>query len=187
MKWLAMAVVLVAAVWLLAGRAPEPSENLGAPEMAPKPIKGPETILDPVPVPQAGGDKSDEAATAAPSADDSLEPDTAGVINIGESMDPEDSSIWPRPEGNEVINIGEPMDPEDPSIWPRPEDNEVINIGEPMDPEDPSIWPRPEDSEVINIGEPMDPDDPSTWSQRESTEAINIGEPMDPDDPSTWP
>ena len=188
MKWLAMAVVLVAAVWLLAGRAPEPLENPGAAEMAPKPIKGPEPILDLVPAPQARGDKSDETPTTAPSADadDALAPDTDGVINIGEPMDPDDPSTWPQPENTEVINIGEPMDPDDPSTWPQRESTEVINIGEPMDPDDPSTWPQPENTEVINIGEPMDPDDPSTWPQRESTEVINIGEPMDPDDPSTW-
>ena len=142
MKWLAMAVLLVAAVWLLAGRAPEPSETPGASEMAPEPIKGPEPILDPMPVSQVGGDKSDEAATAAPStaADDSLELDTDSVINIGEPMDLDDPSTWPQPENTEVINIGEPMDPDDPSTWPEPENTEVINIGEPMDPDDPSTW-----------------------------------------------
>ena len=188
MKWLAMAVVLVAAVWLLAGRAPEPSENLGASDMASEPTKGPEPILDPVPASQAGGDESDETSTTAPStdADDSLEPDTDGVINIGEPMDPDDPSTWPQPENTEVINIGEPMDPDDPSTWPQPENTEVINIGEPMNPDDPSTWPQPENTEVINIGEPMDPDDPSTWPQPENTEVINIGEPMDPDNPSTW-
>lgn len=92
MKWLAMAVVSLAAVWLLAGRAPEPSENLGASEMVPEPMRGLESNLDPV--------KSDETITAAPStdADDSLEPNTGGVINIGEPMNPDDPSTWP-PDG----------------------------------------------------------------------------------------
>ena len=85
-----MAVVLVAAVWLLAGRAPEPSENPGASEMAPAPMRGPEPNLEPVLAPQAGGEKSDETPSPAPSADDALEPDTEGVINIGEPMDPDD-------------------------------------------------------------------------------------------------
>jgi hypothetical protein len=117
---------------------------------------------------------------------ESAEGSEDGVINIGEPMDPNDPSTWPRSENTEVINIGEPMNPDDPSTWSQPENTEVINIGEPMDPDDPSTWPQPENTEVINIGEPIYPDDPSTSAQPENTEVINIGEPKDPDNPSTW-
>jgi len=109
------------------------------------------------------------------------------VINIGEPMDPDDSSTWPQSDDTEVISIGESMDPDDPSTWPQSDDTEVISIGESMNPDDPSTWPQSDDTEVISIGESMNPDDPSTWPQSDDTEVINIGEPMDPDDASTWP
>ena len=185
MRWLFIALVLVAAVWLWTAQQPdqaapaEPivddSSQLGStepPQIAMEPLSGNSQVS-----PEAG-------IVAEPS---SIQPGTETVINIGEPMDPDDPSTWPVDENTEVINIGEPIDPDDPSTWPRSDSTEVINIGEPMDPDDPSTWPVDENTEVINIGEPMDPGDPLTWAQSEGAEVINIGEPMDPDAPSTWP
>ena len=152
MKWL-LIVVLMAAVWLLAGRAPVPSENSEASDTAHESIKSLGLVREPVPT---NDSKFGETLIAASStdADDSLESDTDGVIHIGEPMDPDDPLTWSQPENIEVINIGEPMDPDDPSIWPQPENTEIINIGEPMDPDDYSTWPQAENTEVINIGSP---------------------------------
>ena len=184
MRWLIVAVIVVAVVGLWTLREPEPA---GAPPPLPQaPEAAAEGLFEPS-LPQQAPDPSKTVEAASGAREGAPDRDADGVINIGEPMDPDDPSTWPQPENTEVINIGEPMDPDDPSTWPQPENTEVINIGEPMDPDDPSTWPQPENTEVINIGEPMDPDDPSTWPQRENTEVINIGEPMDPDDPSTWP
>ena len=184
MKWLALAAVLVGAVWLWSIQPPERSAPVSSLSTGVVPSVQRELLQstqEPVTTSQTmprGSDKGSDLP--------GIESDAGGVINIGEPMDPDDPSTWPQPENTEVTNIGEPMDPDDPSTWPQPESTEVINIGEPMDPDDPSTWPLPETTEVINIGEPMDPDDPTTWPQSEKTEVINIGEPMDPDDPSTW-
>ena len=185
MKWVLSAVILVGAVWwMISAREEAPvSEAPLALPAAPSDSLSNQAEIDPI----RAGEQAEAEATKGMVAEEVIDPDQDGVINIGEPMDPDDPSTRPVDENAEVINIGEPMDPDDPSTWPVDENAEVINIGEPMDPDDPSTWPVDENTEVINIGEPMDPDDPTTWPQRESTEVINIGEPMDPDDPSTWP
>ena len=167
-------------IWLLIQwfmEAPEPA--LAAPTGVPTAPEQAEPMPVMIPAPAA-------PVVVDPIAEAVIQDDAqqnSGVINIGEPMDPDDPSTWPRDDNTEVINIGEPMDPDDPSTWPQDENTEVINIGEPMDPDDPSTWPRDDNTEVINIGEPMDPDDPYSWPQSDNPEVINIGEPMDPDDP----
>ena len=185
MKWLLVAVILVGAVWWMISAREEAAvseAHLALPAASTDPLSN-QAEIDPT----RAGEQAEAEASKGMVAEEAIDLDQDGVINIGEPMDPDDPWTWPVDENTEVISIGEPMDPDDPSTWPVNENAEVINIGEPMDPDDPSTWPEDENTEVINIGEPMDPDDPTTWPQRESTEVINLGEPMDPDDPSTWP
>ena len=184
MKWLLGAVILVGAVWwMISAREEAPvSEAPLALPAAPSDLLSYQAEIDPT----RAGEQAEAEAIKEMIAEEVIDLDQDGVINIGEPMDPDDPSTWPVDENTEVINIGEPMDPDDPSTWPVDEDNEVINIGEPMDPDDPSTWPVDENTEVINIGEPMDPDDPVTWPIDENTEVINIGELTDPDEPMTW-
>ena len=187
MKRLLSAVILVGAVWwMMSAReeAPVTEAPLALPA-APSGSLSNQTEIDPT----GAGERAEVAEVEAikeMGAEEGIDLDHHGVINIGEPMDPDDPSTWPVDENIDVINIGEPMDADDPSTWPVDENTEVVNIGELMDPDDPSTWPVDENIEVINIGEPMDPDDPLTWPIDENTEVVNIGEPMDPDDPSTW-
>ena len=187
MKWLLGAVTLAAAVWwVMSDREEAPlSEAPTGLHSAPSVEFSNEAESDLI---RSGeqADVADAEAIKEVVAEEVNDLDQDGVINIGEPMDPDDSSTWAVDENTEVINIGEPMDPDDPSTWAVDENTEVINIGEPMDPDDPSTLPVDENTEVINIGEPMDPDDPLTWPIDENTAVVNIGEPMDPDDPSTW-
>ena len=185
MKWLLVAVILVGAVWwMISAREEAPLSEAPLPSpAAPFERSSNEAEIDPA----SAGEQAEAEAIKEVVAEETIDLDQEGVINIGKPMDPDDPSTWPADENTEVINIGEPMDPDDPSTWPMDGNIEVINIGEPMDPDDPSTWLMDENTEVINIGEPMDPDDETTWFQRESTEILNIGEPMDPDDPFTWP
>ena len=164
MEWLLVAAVLVGAVWWIIS-AREETLVLEAPLALPAAPSDPlsnEAEIDPT----GAGEQAEVIEAEAIEemvAEEAVEVDQDGVVNIGEPMDPDDPATWPVNENTEVINIGEPMDPDDPSTWPVDENTEVINIGEPMDPDDPSTWPVDDNTEVINIGEPMDPDDPSTW------------------------
>ena len=184
MKWLLGAVILVGAIWWVTSDREEAlvSEAPLALPAAPSDPSSNQAEIDPT----RAGEQAEVEAIKEIVAEEVIDLDQEGVINIGEPMDPDDPSTWPVDENTEVINIGEPMDPDDPSTWPMDENTDMVNIGEPMDPDDPSTWPVDENTEVINIGEPMDPDDPLIWPIDDNTAVINIGEPMEPDDPSTW-
>ena len=138
MKWLLGAVILVGAVWwMISAReeAPVSEALLALPAQSSDPLSI-QAEIDPTPATE----QAEAEAIKEMVAEEAVELDQDGVINIGEPMDPDDPSTWPVDENTEVINIGEPMDPDDPSTWPQPESTEVINIGEPMDPDDPSTW-----------------------------------------------
>ena len=140
MKWLLVAVILVGAVWwMISAReeAPVSEAPLASPAKPSDPLSN-RAEIDPT----RAGEQAEAEAIKEMVAEEVIDLDQDGVINIGEPMDPDDPSTWPVDENTEVINVGEPMAPDDPTIWPQRESTEVINIGEPMDPDDPSTWAR---------------------------------------------
>ena len=70
--------------------------------------------------PTRTGEQEEAEAITEMVAEEVIDLDQDGVINIGEPMDPDDPSTSSVDENTEVI-IGEPMDPDDPSTWPADE------------------------------------------------------------------
>ena len=90
MKWVLSAVILVGAVWwMISAREEAPvSEAPLALPAAPSDSLSNQAEIDPI----RAGEQAEAEATKGMVAEEVIDPDQDGVINIGEPMDPDDPS-----------------------------------------------------------------------------------------------
>ena len=89
-----MAAILVGAVWLWSVQPPERSAPISSFSTGPVPSVQREqlqSIQEPLANSQIMPPKSDKGSDLS-----KIDPDAGRVVNIGEPMDPDDPSTWPR-------------------------------------------------------------------------------------------